>query len=52
MGKKIFFNEKIAEKLNVFIYFAKTYHSWEGGANEVFNGSTMRFEAKASEFLR
>ena len=49
-GKEFSFHEKIAEKLNIFIYFAKPYHSWERGANENTNGLIRQYFPKGTDF--
>lgn len=42
-GKEFSFHEKIARELEVFVYFAKPYHSWERGANENTNGLIRKY---------
>lgn len=49
-GKEFSFHEKIADKLNIFIYFAKPYHSWERGANENTNGLIRQYFPKGTDF--
>ena len=49
-GKEFSFHEKIAEKLNISIYFAKPYHSWERGANENTNGLIRQYFPKGTDF--
>ena len=49
-GKEFSFHEKIADKLNIFIYFAKPYHSWERGANENTNGLIRQYFPKGIDF--
>ena len=49
-GKEFSFHEKIAEKLNIFVYFAKPYHSWERGANENTNGLIRQYFPKGTDF--
>ena len=49
-GKEFSFHEKIAEKLNILIYFAKPYHSWERGANENTNGLIRQYFPKGTDF--
>ncbi len=49
-GKEFSFHEEIAEKLNILIYFAKPYHSWERGANENTNGLIRQYFPKGTDF--
>jgi len=49
-GKKFSFHKKIAEKLNLFIYFTKSYPSWERGANENTNGLIRQYFPKGTDF--
>jgi|WetSurMetagenome_2_1015567.scaffolds.fasta_scaffold133435_2 transposase, IS30 family len=49
-GKEFSFHEKIAAELNIFIYFAKPYHSWERGANENTNGLIRQYFPKGTDF--
>lgn len=49
-GKEFSFHEKIAEELNISIYFAKPYHSWERGANENTNGLIRQYFPKGTDF--
>jgi IS30 family transposase len=49
-GKEFSFHEKIALMLNIFVYFAKPYHSWERGANENTNGLIRQYFPKGSDF--
>ena len=49
-GKEFSFHEKIAENLNIFIYFAKPYHSWEKGAHENTNGLIRQYFPKGTDF--
>lgn len=51
-GKEFSFHEKIAEKLNIFVYFAKPYHSWERGANENTNGLIRQYFPKGTDFTQ
>ena len=44
------FHENIAEKLNILIYFAESYHSWERGANENTNGLIRQYFPKGTDF--
>jgi transposase, IS30 family len=43
-------HEKIAQKLQCKIFFAKPYHSWERGLNENTNGLFRRFFPKNMSF--
>lgn len=49
-GKEFSFHEEIARKLEVFVYFAKPYHSWERGANEITNGLIWQNFPKGTYF--
>lgn len=49
-GKEFAYHQKIAEALNVDVYFAKPYHSWERGANENTNGLIRQYFPKGSSF--
>lgn len=49
-GKEFANHEIIAEKLNIQMYFAKPYHSWERGANENTNGLIRQYFKKGSSF--
>lgn len=48
-GKEFAYHEKIAQELNVEIYFAHPYHSWERGLNENTNGLIRQYVPKKSE---
>lgn len=43
-------HEKISKGLNMHIYFANPYHSWERGTNENGNGLIRRFFPKKTDF--
>ena len=49
-GKEFAGHEKIAAELNIDMYFAKPYHSWERGANENMNGLIRQYFPKGSSF--
>jgi len=42
--------ETLQKALNVKIYFAHAYHSWERGSNENLNGLVRRFFPKKTDF--
>lgn len=48
-GKEFAGHEKIAATLDVGVYFAHPYHSWERGLNENSNGLLRQFFPKAME---
>jgi IS30 family transposase len=49
-GKEFAGHEKIAEELEIDMYFARPYHSWERGANENTNGLIRQYFPKGSSF--
>lgn len=49
-GKEFACHELIARELNIDMYFAHPYHSWERGANENTNGLIRQFFPKGSDF--
>lgn len=49
-GKEFAYHEIIAQQLDVQVFFAKPYHSWERGANENTNGLIRQYFPKASSF--
>jgi transposase, IS30 family len=49
-GKEFSGHEKIAESLNINIYFAHPYSSWERGLNENTNGLIRQYIKKGSSF--
>ena len=50
-GKKFAAHLEISDALNVPIYFAHPYHSWERGANENMNGLICQYLPRGSSFL-
>ncbi len=49
-GKEFAGHETIKEQLNVDVYFAHPYHSWERGLNENTNGLIRQYFTKGSCF--
>lgn len=49
-GKEFSGHEKIANSLNIKIYFAHPYSSWERGCNENTNGLIRQYVPKGSSF--
>lgn len=49
-GKEFAEHQIIAAELNVDVFFARPYHSWERGANENANGLIRQFFPKGSSF--
>ena len=49
-GKEFAKHAMIAEKLDVEVYFAHPYHSWERGANENTNGLIRKYFRKGTDF--
>lgn len=49
-GKEFAAHLEISDALNVPIYFAHPYHSWERGANENMNGLIRQYLPKGSSF--
>ncbi len=41
---------EFTEKMQMFIYFARPYHSWERGSNENANGMIRRYFPKGTNF--
>lgn len=48
-GKEFAYHEQIAQRLNLQVYFAHPYHSWERGLNENTNGLIRQYVPKKSE---
>lgn len=46
MKKEFAEHETISKKMNISFYFAKTYLSWERGANENINGLIRQYFPK------
>ena len=49
-GKEFADHQTIAKQLEVDVYFARPYHSWERGANENTNGLIRQYFPKGSSF--
>ena len=49
-GKEFARHETIKERLNIDVYFAHPYHSWERGLNENTNGLIRQYFTKGSSF--
>lgn len=49
-GKEFAYHQTIAQALDVNVYFAKPYHSWERGANENTNGLIRQYFPKGTSF--
>ncbi len=49
-GREFAHHEKVAKALDIKIFFAKAYHSWERGANENTNGLYRQYIPKGSDF--
>ncbi len=49
-GKEFALHEVIADSLNIQVYFARAYHSWERGTNENTNGLIRQFLPKSQRF--
>lgn len=49
-GKEFAHHEKVASALNVDVYFARPYSSWERGLNENTNGLVRQYIPKGSSF--
>ena len=48
-GKEFAFHDKIAKQLNIAIYFADPYSSWQRGSNENTNGLIRQYIPKKSD---
>ena len=51
-GKEFAYHEKIVQVLDVQVYFAHPYHSWEKGLNENTNGLLRQYWLKSTNFKR
>ena len=51
-GKEFAWHEKLAAKLEMEIYFAHPYHSWERGLNENTNGLLREFFPKGMDLRK
>jgi len=49
-GKEFAQHQHIAQTLNIDMFFAKPYHSWQRGANENTNGLIRQYFKKGSSF--
>lgn len=49
-GKEFAHHERIGESLEVKVYFAHPYSSWERGSNENMNGLVRQYFPKGSDF--
>jgi IS30 family transposase len=49
-GKEFAFHQRIAEALEIDVFFARHYHSWERGANENTNGLIRQYFPKGTDF--
>lgn len=49
-GKEFALHETIKQNLEIDLYFARPYHSWERGANENTNGLIRQYFPKGSSF--
>jgi transposase, IS30 family len=49
-GKEFAAHKFIAEQLNVQVFFAKPYHSWQRGSNENLNGLIRQYIPKKTDF--
>ena len=51
-GKEFTAHKKITKTLNPEFYFARPYHSWEGGLNDNTNGLVRQFFPKGIDFIK
>lgn len=51
-GKEMAQHEEISKLLNISIYFAHPYHSWERGLNENTNGLIRQYFPKGTDFTK
>lgn len=51
-GKEFSQHEQLAEELNLGVYFAKPYCSWQRGTNENTNGLLRQFFPKGTDFTQ
>jgi len=51
-GKELAEHEQLAEDLELDIYFARPYASWQRGTNEHTNGLLRQFFPKGTDFAR
>lgn len=51
-GKEFSYHEKITQELEVQVYFAHPYHSWERGLNENTNGLLRQYWPKSTDFKK
>ena len=48
-GKEFADHQRISERTDLDIYFARPYHAWERGSNESFNGLLRQFFPKGTD---
>jgi transposase, IS30 family len=51
-GKEISKHEQITDELQIDVYCARPYHSWERGLNEFMNRELRRFFPKGTDFSK
>lgn len=51
-GKEFSQHEQLADELNIDVYFAKPYCSWQRGTNENTNGLLRQFFPKGTDFTQ
>ena len=49
-GGEFAWHEKVAKELELKVYFAKPYHSWQRGTNENTNGLVRQYAKKKMRF--